>query len=115
MSCIIVAGGPGSIQSIKTVEVIFGDLGTKHLKSLPEGIEATSIFLHDGSILVLCGGYPSRKKCLKLDRGTWKEHSTLNKERILHSAVTIQTATFLFGGSNQAKHMNIYQKAPVPG
>ena len=93
MSCIIVAG-----------EVIFGDLGTKHLTSLPEGIEASSIVLHDGSIL-LCGGYPNTKKCLKLDHGAWKEHSTLNQERYGHSAVTTQTATFLFGGkkSNSRK------------
>ena len=101
-SCIIAAGGPGSVQSIKTVEVIFGDLGTKHLKSLPEGFEASSIVLHDGSIL-LCGGYTNRKKCLKLDHGIWKEHSTLNQERYGHSAVTTQTTTFLFGGENSRK------------
>ena len=103
-SCIIAAGGPGSVQSIKTVEVIFGDLGTKHLKSLPEGFEASSIVLHDGSIL-LCGGYTNRKKCLKLDHGTWKEHSTLDQERYGHSAVTTQTATFLFGGLYSEKNI----------
>ena len=35
-----------------------------------------------------------------MDHGTWKEHSTLNVERIYHSAVTTQTATFIFGGRN---------------
>ena len=38
------------------------------------------------------------QKCLKFDHGTWKQHSTLNKERVRHSTVTTQTATFLFGG-----------------
>ena len=43
------------------------------------------------------------QKCLQLDHGTWKEHSTLNKERLFHSAVTTQTATFLFGGDYSRK------------
>ena len=54
--------------------------------------------LHDGAIL-LCGGTKNYQKCLQLDHGTWKEHSTLNQKRVDHSAVTTQTATFLFGGS----------------
>ena len=54
--------------------------------------------LHDKSIL-LCGGKNNYQKCLQLDHGTWKEHSTLDEKRIDHSAVTTQTATFLFGGS----------------
>ena len=33
-----------------------------------------------------------------MDHGTWKVHSTLNAERVWHSAVTTQTATFVFGG-----------------
>ena len=102
MSCIIVAGGPGSIQSIKTVEVIFGDLGTKHLTNLPKIIARPSIVLHDGAVL-LCGGRYNQQKCLQLDRGTWKEHSTLNQKRDYHSAVTTQTATFLFGGNHSWK------------
>ena len=52
---------------------------------------------HNGKIL-LCGGNGNSDKCLQLDHGTWKEHSTLNKKRTLHSAVTTQTATFIFGG-----------------
>ena len=53
---------------------------------------------HNGTIL-LCGGSTVSNKCLKLDHDTWKEHSTLNKERAWHSAVATQTATFIFGGS----------------
>ena len=52
---------------------------------------------HDGTIL-LCGGRVNEKKCLQMDHGTWKEHSTLNAKRAWHSAVTTQTATFIFGG-----------------
>ena len=52
---------------------------------------------HNGTI-ILCGGMGNLEKCLQLDNGTWKEHSTLNKKRTLHSAVTTQTATFIFGG-----------------
>ena len=57
---------------------------------------------HNGTML-LCGGWNNEKKCLKLDHGTWKEHSTLNVERTLHSAVTTQTATFIFGGDYSDK------------
>ena len=57
---------------------------------------------HNGTIL-LCGGRNNEKKCLQLDHGTWKEHSTLNVERAWHSAVTTQTATFIFGGWGSKK------------
>ena len=33
-----------------------------------------------------------------MDHGNWKKHSTINKNRVSHSAVTTQTAIFLFGG-----------------
>ena len=52
---------------------------------------------HNGTIL-LCGGFQNEKKCLQLYHGTWKEHSTLNVERVAHSAATTQAATFIFGG-----------------
>ena len=49
--------------------------------------------------ILLCGGEERNyKKCLQLDKGTWREHSTLNMSRIGHSAVATQTATFFFGG-----------------
>ena len=48
---------------------------------------------------ILLSGY-KKQKCLQLDHGKWKEHSTLNQERFWHSAVATQTATFLFGGEN---------------
>ena len=51
----------------------------------------------------MCGGFRNKQKCLKLEHGTWKEHSTLNKERFWDSAVTTQTATFLFGGEDSRR------------
>ena len=95
ISCIIVAGGYGNGRSTETVEVIFGDLRTKQLPNLPRKIVSRSMVLHDGAIL-LSGGFSNEQKCLQLDHGTWKEHSTLNQKRDYHSAVTTQTATFLF-------------------
>ena len=57
--------------------------------------------LHNGTVLI-CGGFEfgfeRKKKCLQLDQGTWKEHSTLNEKRLYHSTVTTPTATFVFGG-----------------
>ena len=89
----VVAGGTGP----SSVEVLTGDLRTKQLPDLPEEIYNSSMVLQNGTIL-LCGGWNNRQKCLQLDHGTWKEHSTLNVERYRHATVTTQTATFLFEG-----------------
>ena len=48
ISCIIIAGcGPKS-----SVEVLTGDLGTKQLPNLPEGIGGSSMVLHNRTILL---------------------------------------------------------------
>ena len=57
----------------------------------------SSLVLHNGATL-LCVGINDLWRCVQLDGGTWKDHSTLNERRILHSAVSTETATFLFGG-----------------
>ena len=98
ISAIIVAGGSGR----SSVDILPRDVGIKQLPNLPDGIHGSSMVAHNGTIL-LCGGENNLKKCLKLDHGTWKEHSTLNVERTLHSAVTTQAATFLFGGGYSDK------------
>ena len=69
----------------------------KQLPNLPHKISASSMVAHDGNIL-LCGGFGNPEKCLQLDHGTWREHSTLNRNRVWHSAVTTEIATFIFGG-----------------
>ena len=55
--------------------------------------------LHQGSIL-LAGGFSDGKSCRQLKNGAWKEHSTLNEYRNGHSAVTTNSATFIFGGTD---------------
>ena len=98
ISGIIVAGGyDGSPDGSSSLDFLAGDLGMKQLPNLPHRIRASSMVAHNGTIL-LCGGFGNEKKCLQLDNGTWKEHSTLNVERVWHSAVTTQAATFVFGG-----------------
>ena len=79
------------------MEVLAGDLGTKQLPSLPVQNYSSSMVLHNESIL-LSGGVNIFQKCLQFDNGTWKQHSTFNRERADHSVVTTQTATFVFGG-----------------
>ena len=98
ISGIIVAGGyHGSPDGNSSIDFLAGDLRMKQLPTLPTNIESSSMVAHDGTIL-LCGGFGNEKKCLQLDNGTWKEHSNLNVERALHSSVTTQKATFVFGG-----------------
>ena len=84
------------------MDFITGDVGVKQLSNLPKSICVSSMVAHNGKIL-LCGGNGNSDKCLQLDHGTWKEHSTLNEERVWHSAVTTQTATFVFGGDYSDK------------
>ena len=100
ISGIIVAGG----YDVSHNECYFlaGNLGIKQLPTLPHNIKYSSMVLHNGTIL-LCGGSGNEKKCLQLDHGIWKEHSTLNVERTCHSVVTTQAATFVFGGFNTSK------------
>ena len=98
-----------------SVEVLTGDLGTKQLPNLPFEIDGSSMVLHNGTIL-LCGGYDqtgrNMQKCLQLYHGTWKQHSTLSKRRQLHSVVTTQTASFLFGNGSLVRPGTTYEYLP---
>ena len=97
--CIIIAGGrQWNDALVSGVEVVYGNLKTKQLPNIAKGIYGSSLVLHNGAIL-LSGGKDNFQKCLQLDHGNWKEHTTLLKERILHSVVATETATFIFGGS----------------
>ena len=96
------------MNDLSTVEVLTGDLltddlRTKRIPALPKNISFSSMVLHQGSIL-LTGGFGNEESCLQLKNGAWKEHSTLNEERIDHSAVTTNSATFLFGGINSSTY-----------
>ena len=55
------------------------------------------MILHNGQIL-MCGGWNNELKCLQFNHNNWMEHSMLNKYRLRHSAATLQSASFLFGG-----------------
>ena len=70
------------------------------LSKLPAQISGPSMVLQNGTILFFGGrrNYIDEKNCLQLEKGNWKEHSTLNMRRIGHSAVATQTAVFVFGG-----------------
>ena len=101
ISGIIIAGGYDvSHDESSSTDFLARDLGMKQpLPNLPQNIRGLSMVAHNGTIL-FCGGEHNSYKCLKLDRGTWKEHSTLNEKRVWHSAVTTQKATFIFGGEH---------------
>ena len=108
--CIIIGGGYGNGSTSSTFEVLTGDLGTKQLPNLPEGTIGSSMVKYKGNIILLFGGYKNSKQCLQLDHGTWKEHSTLNEDRIMHSVVTTKHTTFIFGGFNSSRTYEYLQK-----
>ena len=72
-------------------------LAIKRLPHLPARIKGSSLALHNGKFL-LCGGENIRQKCFWWNHGAWRLYSNLKRNRIDHSTVTTQTATFLFGG-----------------
>ena len=115
ISGIIVAGGYTSSSDVFTVDVLTGEQHRfTQVPKLSKNIYDSLMFVHNGTIL-LCEGFSNQKKCLQLDHGTWKEHSTLNVERFWQSAVTTQEATFIFGGCNShTTHtvLAIKQKCP---
>ena len=79
----IVAGG------LYCTEVLTGDLGAIQLpesSSFSRNLYGSSMFQHNGTI-ILCGGLHNVQRCLRLDHGTWQEHSTLNERRGNHSSV----------------------------
>ena len=97
------------------MDILLEDVGIRQLPNLPQNICGSSMVAPNGTIL-LCGGFENEKKCLQLDHGTWKEHSTLNVERayillqqhkLLHSSLEVDIQT--------AKLMNIFQRTPPHG
>ena len=102
ISCIIVAGGiDDGCKVSSTVEVISKDFGNKKLPDIPQIIDGPSVLFQDGAVL-LVGGLRNDNKCLQLNHGTWREHSTLNKERYCHSVTTTESGIFLFGGATDS-------------
>ena len=106
MPCVIIAGGKNGGR-LDSIEVISNSKLSKtniQLPKLPDKINHCSMFLHNGSLMV-CGGYDNSykkaftKKCFQLDKGKWKQHSTLKHKRVGAKAVSTDKGTFLFGGS----------------
>ena len=93
----IIIGGYDHEYGFSPLHVISEGLEIKRYVNLPLQTDRTSMVLHNGNVL-LCGGENNWKKCFQMDQGTWKYHSALNEVRDAHSAVTTQTATFVFGG-----------------
>ena len=83
------------MASVEIVSEGFTNIPMPNL--LVEIYACPSMFIHNGTIL-LCGGYQNLQNCLQLEGGIWKQHSSTNNQRSFASAVTTNTATFLFGG-----------------
>ena len=95
--CVIAAGGTQN-ETAGSVELLTGDLGTRHIQNLPNDIRFPSMSVHNGTILLSGGSYYMFQKCLQLDHGIWKVHSEFDRTRTNPSLVTTETASFFFGG-----------------
>ena len=97
---IIVAGGWNG-NSLSSVELL-GDVNCS-LPILPYAIRAgPQMFLHvnkeGNKEVVMCGGWPKKKSCLKLVNGAWNSFAELKRERSFgHVVASIEERTFIFG------------------
>ena len=105
---VLIAGGfHNTDNQLASVEIISEDSIIIPLPNLPVTINRSpSMFIHNGTML-LCGGNNNLQNCLQLEGGIWKQYSSLNNERSYASAVTTDTATFLFGG-NESEYIYEY-------
>ena len=54
-------------------------------------------------MVLLGGNWNHGQKCLQLDNGTRKNHSTLNQERCNHSPLITTTGTFVLSGTHSSE------------
>ena len=74
-------------------------LSGKQIPELPKNFEGDFLTMNNKSIII--GGRKRNtytSKCFELFHGTWKKHSTLNKERPGATVVTTDMGIFAFGG-----------------
>ena len=78
------------------------------MPKLPNNHTSAYIAIHNQAILLIGASNSENhdglgKKCYQLNKGIWKEHSTLNHWRHYASVVTTNSATFIFGGQGGRK------------
>ena len=95
----MLAGGTHGSYSLEILSTE-SSLSRKRLAELPFAIYDTPLLFHYGKTILICGGGDNENKCLMHERGTWKDHSYLNKYRTFASAVTTVEGKFIFGGRN---------------
>ena len=124
--CIIIANAANSTNSDHLVEILFGDFKNWHnfRINMPWNYSGAKLALHDGEILRIGG---SSLECQKLRfSNSRNKHSVLTSLRYEPSAVTTETATFVFGSRSGAsrttyeyleKGSTTWQegKIPIPG
>lgn len=96
----LVGGGWNGENDINTTEIVPNDKCNRSVRSLPVGISShPSMILTPEEEILICGGSPSRKKCLELKKNKgWQFHSNLNAKRSWASAVTMPDGVYIFGG-----------------
>ena len=108
----------GGLQ-LHSVELISGLPRTNiTLPNLPKEItkDCGSMFIHDGTLMVFGStskkndyDYKTPSKCFQLENGIWKEHSTLNRQRVYSATVATDKGTFVFGGIRYGKSYEYLQ------
>jgi len=107
----LVVGGYDGHLRVNSAEILSveSSLANKNLSRLPVGLNWRPMLFLNGDHLLICGGSngASFKKCLKYEKDSWKEHSTLNSGRLYSSAITAN-GTFIFGGDFDNKFTFTY-------
>ena len=105
---IVVVGGWDGNNRLGTVELL-GD-NTCSIPNLPYEISSSpQMFLNNHNELIICGGYPKKKSCLRLFNGEWHEYAELKQERLYASVVSMDDKTYMFGGDGSDTSSEILQ------
>ena len=115
ISGVLIVGGYGTkgASSVLLSSVEFISPATGNMKLARLKTAKGSLAKHDGTI-VSCGGVKTFSSYPKFDHGVWKHNSVFTETRVYASAVSTDSATFIFGGRKNPNTFDYCRKESLP-
>ena len=113
ISGVLIVGGYGNSSTVVLSSVEFISPATGNMKLARLKTAKGSLAKHDGTI-VSCGGVKNFSTYPTFDHGKWKRNSVFTEERVYASAVSTDSATFIFGGRKNPNTFDYCRKESLP-
>ena len=113
ISGLLIVGGYGNSSTVVLSSVEFISPATGNMKLARLKTAKGSLAKHDGTI-VSCGGVKNFSSYPTFDHGKWKRNSVFTEERVYASAVSTDSATFIFGGRKNPNTFDYCRKELLP-